>query len=86
MGCNCTTDEEINELYATYSQRLKESGVSVKTKIKRAFLMVSSVFMWIIAFPLMIIFVLGYMFWDDKPRINVQAINLMRVHKFFKNV
>lgn len=86
MACNCSTEEEINKLYDAYSVKMSEKGETFKDEIKRILLNVCSIFMWAIAFPLVLIYVLFILFWEDKPRINVQSINLMRIYKFLKDV
>lgn len=86
MACNCTTEEEINKLYESYSMKMRERGDNFKSEAKRILLFICSIFMWIIAFPLMLLYVIVILIWEDKPKINIQTINLMRIYKFFKDV
>lgn len=86
MACNCATDEEINKIYDAYTQKLNEKSITLKDKLKKIGVYIISFFMWIVAFPLMLIYALFMLFWEENPKINVQTINLMRISNIFKNV
>lgn len=86
MACNCKTNEEIDKLYRAYGEKIQERGKTFKDEVKRVFLFLSSILMWIICIPMMLIYVLFLLFWQDDKKINVQSVNIMRIKKFFENV
>lgn len=80
MACNCATQEEIDKLYEAYGNKLRENGgLGIKAKVKHTFMTVMGLLMWAVCLPVMFIYVICVAFWEDKPVINVQKLNLLRI-------
>lgn len=86
MACNCKTQDEINKLYDAYGLKLKENNGNFKDYIKKIILLVLSFFMWILVFPIILVYVLLVLFWKDNPTINVQNLNLMNLGETIKKI
>lgn len=85
MACNCGTQEEIDKLYRAYGEKLANyDDLNLVEKVKWWFFKILTIFAWIIVFPLMLIYLLFFLFWNDPGdrKINVQNFNLLKIlHK-----
>lgn len=83
MACNCGTQEEIDKLYKAYGDKMalaQAKGTdSFFGKIKYYAYQVLTILAWVVAFPVMLFYVLAVVFWKEKPSINIQSINLLRI-------
>lgn len=82
MACNCATKEEIDKLYRIYGEKSKiNKDDKPIEKIKKVAYFIISIFLYVIALPLMFVYVLLVIFWKFEPKIDVQSINLLKLFK-----
>lgn len=82
MACNCGTQEEIEKLYRAYGEKLDNyDDLKAGEKVKWWVLHCLTILTWIVVFPVMLIFMIFFLFWKDpKDRhINVQNFNLLKI-------
>ena len=81
MACNCGTKEEINRLYKAYSEKSTLDDTSFWGKVKQFFYTMVTVIGWVVIFPLMLIYMLLFLFWREPGdrNINVQNFNLLKI-------
>jgi len=81
MACNCGTKEEINRLYKAYSEKSTLDDVSFWSRVKQFFYTMVTVICWVVIFPLMLIYMLLFLFWREPGdrNINVQNFNLLKI-------
>ena len=81
MACNCGTKEEINRLYKAYSEKSTLDDTSFWGKVKQFFYTMVTVIGWVVIFPLMLIYMLLFLFWREpgNRNINVQNFNLLKI-------
>lgn len=81
MACNCGTKEEINRLYKAYSEKSTLDDTSFWSRVKQFFYTMVTVIGWVVIFPLMLIYMLLFLFWREpgNRNINVQNFNLLKI-------
>lgn len=81
MACNCGTKEEINRLYKAYSEKSTLDDTSFLSRVKQFFYTMVTVIGWVVIFPLMLIYMLLFLFWREPGdrNINVQNFNLLKI-------
>ena len=81
MACNCGTKEEINRLYKAYSEKSTLDDTSFCGRVKQFFYTMVTVIGWVVIFPLMLIYMLLFLFWREpgNRNINVQNFNLLKI-------
>lgn len=82
MACNCGTKEEIDRIYQAYGEKLKtRDDMSVWEKVKHAFYVSFTILCWIVVFPLMVVYMLLFVFWHEPGdrNINIQNFNLLKI-------
>ena len=81
MACNCGTKEEINRLYKAYSEKSTLDDTSFWGRVKQFFYTMVTVIGWVVIFPLMLIYMLLFLFWREPGdrNINVQNFNLLKI-------
>jgi len=86
MACNCATQEQIEEIYKVYGEKMRDTdSLTVWEWVKRIAYFVFSVLMYIIVFPIMFVYVILVLFWNKEPKINVDNIDFIKLKKKFKN-
>ena len=80
MACNCATKEELDKLYNMYGNKTDEEK-TLFSRTKRALYITLSILGWIIVFPLMFIYMILFVIWNEPKdrRINVQNFNLLKI-------
>ena len=82
MACNCGTKEEIDKLYKAYGEKIYSTdGLTAWEKVKRAWYTFLTALTWAVVLPFMFIFVLGFLFWSEDKKLNVQNFNLLRIFR-----
>ena len=82
MACNCGTKEEIDKLYRAYGEKLDDwDSLTVGEKVKNVIYKILTYLTWVIVLPLMVIYIILFLFWSEDKRINVQNFNLLRIFK-----
>ena len=87
MACNCGTKEEIDRIYKIYGEKLENrDDMTFIERIKHFGYVLFTIFAWIIVFPLMFIYVILFMFWNEPGHrdINVQDFNLLKIFRLGK--
>ena len=81
MACNCGTKEEINRLYKVYSEKSTLDDTSFWSRVKQFFYTMVTVIGWVVIFPLILIYMLLFLFWREPGdrNINVQNFNLLKI-------
>ena len=82
MACNCGTKEEIDRIYKIYGEKLNSrDDMTVFEHIKRFFYVSFTVLLWVVVFPLMLIYLLLFTFWHEPGdrNINIQNFNLLKI-------
>ena len=90
MACNCTTKEQLDELYRLYGEKQQryraKAGGTIGERIKY---WVQTLAIWIlllIAVPFIILYFIIKLFWEDNPKIDINNFNLLRIFKLKGNV
>ncbi len=82
MACNCGTKEEIDRIYQAFGEKLENrSDMTLWEYIKHVFYVLFTVLCWIVLFPVMLIYMLLFLFWREPGdrNINIQNFNLLRL-------
>lgn len=82
MACNCATKEEIDKLYRLYGEKSKlPKKHSTWDFIKYYITNILVILLFIICFPLLLIYILALLFWRENERINISDIDLIKLFK-----
>lgn len=77
MACNCASQEQLNELYRRYGEKMDiKASESVKFRIKNTLIRIGVAICLIPIIPVIFLYVLYKAFGDDNHQISVK--------KFFK--
>ncbi len=82
MACNCATKEEIDKLYRVYGEKSKlPKKHSTWDFIKHYAMNGFVILLFIICFPLLLLYILALLFWRENERINISDIDLIKLFK-----